>query len=54
MKILLRAFILLLAFLVALSIVKFVFFKLFMLALTVGMIALVIFVLISIFKKAAS
>lgn len=54
MRILFRAFILLLAFLVALSIIKFFFIKLFMLALTVGMVALVVYVLLTIFKKATT
>jgi hypothetical protein len=54
MRILFRAFILLLVFLVALTVIKFLFVKLFMLALTVGMVALIVFVLVSIFKKATT
>lgn len=51
MRILFRGFLLLLAFMIAIAIVKIVFVKLFMLALWVGAIALVIFLVSSLLKK---
>jgi|GraSoiStandDraft_4_1057263.scaffolds.fasta_scaffold7282720_1 hypothetical protein len=52
MRILFRALLLLFAFFIALSVVKFLFFKLFFLALWVGAIAFVIYMVSCIFKKA--
>lgn len=51
MRILFRAMLLLVAFLIALSVVKFLFIKLFFLALWVGAIAFLIFLVTSILKK---
>lgn len=52
MRFLFRGFVLLIVFLVALSIIRFLFIKLFLLALWVGAIALVIYFLSALFKKA--
>jgi hypothetical protein len=52
MRILFRAMVLLIAFFIALSIVKFLFFKLFFLALWVGAIAFLIYLVTAIFRKA--
>ena len=52
MKVLFRAFLLLIAFLVALSILKFFFIKVFIFGLWVAAIAFVLYVLSAILKKA--
>jgi hypothetical protein len=52
MKILFRALLLLIAFFIVLGIVKFLFVKLFFLALWIGTILLVAYILISILKRA--
>ena len=54
MRIIFRAFLLFLGLFVVVGIVKFLFVKLFMMALWVGLVGLVIFVICSILKKAAT
>lgn len=52
MKILFRAFLLFIAFLIALGIVKWLFVKLFVLALWVAMIAFVAYIIFAVLKRA--
>ncbi len=52
MKIIFRALLLVIAFFILLSIVKFLFVKLFFMALTIGTVLLVVFLLYSILKRA--
>ena len=52
MKVLFRALLLLFAFFVALSVVKFLFFKLFFLAFWIGAIVFLVYIISALFKKA--
>jgi len=54
MRFLFRACLVFIAFLIALSIIKFLFVKLFVLALWVGAIVLAIYFLSALFKKASA